>query len=90
MTRRRELTLDEAEKVRQIFVDHFRRSQATKPEMANETQILFPQEAGGGSDPGKSVLASRVPLIRPKLVSKIDEEKLTGFVNGFLLASGKF
>jgi hypothetical protein len=79
--RRRDLSFDEKEKIRRMFVDHFQQSQSTKPKRRNETQILIfdstPQNPGNGTDSTNKVLAT-VPLIRPDLGSNPKEETPTG------------
>ncbi len=70
--RRRELPFDEKEKIRRMFVDHFRRSQSTKSKRRNETLIVDPDQGNPGKGP-ENILA-RVPLIRPDFGPTADEE----------------
>ena len=75
--RRRDLSFDEQEKIRQIFVDHFRMSQSTKPKRRNETQILASSIPGNGKDETEKKILATVPLIQPDYGTNDDEAAST-------------
>jgi hypothetical protein len=72
------LSFEEQEKIRKIFVDHFRRAESTKPRRQNETEILFSDRASASLGNGADVVAT-VPLIRPEFGTTPEEETSTRF-----------
>ena len=67
------MSFDEQERIRKIFVDHFRKSGSAKPKRKNETEIRTSEASHPASGPDPRVLAT-LPIIKPELAPASEGE----------------